>query len=292
MFIAKVANYFGHGGEKKHCGNGSWYLGTISMKLGKHRVVLEQDKSVVTNKMDYKGTIHTSVISVSGVKSYSEGESIVRDICCLLSLASTSQVVAYQYDFEGHTKIISVRGEAMYFRPLLEIHDGKLIKSYLEQVWKNYRKLKRPRKLAEVIDMLTTCELPKLPLEIQLGQIFIILENLKSTYAKYSGIPFIAGYFRVISSPPKQNPKREPTLSFKDLLEKMLIAENMNPRTKRIINLRNEIVHFGLSRKPYESLRKNYEYCHDIVREYLLRILGYSGDFLIYSEACRKIGKI
>jgi len=229
---------------------------------------------------------------VSGVKSYSEGESIVKDICCLLSLASISQVVAYQYDFEGHTKIISVRGEAMYFRPLLEIHDGKLIKSYLEQVWKNYRKLKRPRKLSEVIDMLTICELPKLPLEIQLGQIFIILENLKSTYAKYSGIPFIEGYFRVISSPPKQNPKREPTLSFKDLLEKMLIAENMNPRTKRIINLRNEIVHFGLSRKPYESLRKNYEYCHDIVREYLLRILGYSGDFLIYSEACSKIGKI
>jgi len=61
---------------------------------------------------------------------------------------------------------------------------------------------------------------------------------------------------------------------------------------RRITNLRNEIIHFGLSRKPYTSLRKNYDFCHDIVREYLLRLLGYKGEYLIYSKESMGVGCI
>lgn len=180
----------------------------------------------------------------------------------------------------------------MHFRPLIEIHDGDAVKSYMEQVWTKYRKLKRARKLSEVINMLTTCELPKLPLEVRLGQIFVLLENLKSTFAKQANIPFISGFFRELSNPPKADPKKEKKLSFKELLQRMLATEGMKPRLTRIISLRNEIIHFGLSRKPYKSLKKNYDYCHDIVREYLLRLLGFSGEYLIYSKSSRVCGHI
>lgn len=61
----------------------------------------------------------------------------------------------------------------------------------------------------------------------------------------------------------------------------------MNPRLKQVVRLRNEIIHFGLSRKPYASLRKDYDYCHDIVREYLLRLLCYDGEYLLYSHGAR-----
>ncbi|WP_345427511.1 hypothetical protein [Halioxenophilus aromaticivorans] len=287
MFKAKIANYFGTGSEVKHYQDGSWCLCLIKMKLGKYRVELEQNPSILWNAEQPQGFVETTCISVAGVKTFSEGQSVVLDICYLLSLASMSQVTPYHFEFRGSAKSLSAVGQSMRYRPLLEIHDGSVVKSYLEKVWPNYRKLKRSRKLPEVIDMLTTCELPGLPLEIQLGQMFVILENLKGTFAKYSGIPFVAGFFREISNPPKTNTKKEKQLSFNDLLTKMLAAEGMKPKLKRIIRLRNEIIHFGLSRKPYESLIKNYDYCHDVVREYLLRLLGYSGEYLVYSKACR-----
>ena len=137
--------------------------------------------------------------------------------------------------------------------------------------------------------MLTICELPNLPLEVKLGQMFIILENLKSTYANYSEIPFISGFYRELSIPPKSNPKKEKRLSFENLLSQMLIDVNIKVSLKRIIRLRNEIIHFGLSRKPSSSLNKNYDFCHDVVREYLLKTMGYNGNFWIYSSACRKM---
>ncbi len=290
MFIAHLVNYFGLGVERNHEPDGSWYLTIINLKLGKYRVSLEQDKVVIDNKDRTSGMKHTTVLRVEGVKTYSEGEKVVYDICSLLSLASMSQVRAYHFEFKEINRTVAVVGEAMNFRPLIEVRNGDTVKLYLESVWPTYRKLKRTRKLPEVIDMLTSCELPKIPLEVQLGQIFIILENLKSTYAKYSKIPFIFGFYRELSSPPKPNPKKEKRLSFEYLLNRMFKGVGMTVRMKRIIALRNEIIHFGLSRKPYESLRKNYDFCHDIIREYLLRLLGYKGEYLIYSKSCRAVG--
>lgn len=292
MFKAKITNYFGRGSEAKYNQDGSWSLCLSKMKLGKYRVELEQEPSILENSEPTKGFVETTTISVQGVKSFSEGQSVILDICCLLSLASMSQVRPYYFEFGSSARTVSTVGQAIRYRPLLEIQDGSVVKSYLEKVWPTYRKLKRSRKLREVIDMLTTCQLPGLPLEIQLGQMFVILENLKGTFAKHSGIPFVAAFFREISNPPKPNPKKEKQLSFNDLLTRMLAAEGMKPKLKRIIKLRNEIIHFGLSRKPYESLIKNYDYCHDVVREYLLRLLGYSGEYLVYRKACRATSRI
>ena len=292
MFIASLVNYFGLGCERKICSDGSWSLSFIPCKLGRYRVLIEQDEDVISNKLKPEGMVHTTILKVSGVKSYSEGKKVVSDICSLLSLASMSQVRPYHFKFKNNEERISIVGETMFFRPLIEILDGSAVKSFLESTWSTYRKLKRSRKLGEVIEMLTVCELPKLPLEVQLGQMFIILENLKSTYARYNKIPFINGFYRQLSTPPKSNPSKEPKLSFEALLGKMLRSSGMRPGLKRIVNLRNEIIHFGLSRKPYSSLTRNYEFCHDIVREYLLRLLGYKGKYLIYSKACRVVGYV
>jgi len=292
MFVASLINYFGLGCERKHNPDGSWCLSLIKMKLGKYDVILEQDQSAISMSDRPEGMIHTTTLNISGVRSYSEGEKVVHDICSLLSLAAMSQVRAYHFEFEDKIRHVSDVGECLRFRPLIETVNGDSIKSFIEKSWPKYRRLKRSRKLPEVVDMLTTCELPKLPLEIQLGQIFIILENLKSTYANFSKIPFVKGFYREISDPPKANPKNERRLSFEALLHQMFCDVGMHVSLKRVVNLRNEIVHFGLSRKPYESLRKNYDFCHDIVREYLLRLLGYKGEYLIYSKACRQVGCI
>jgi len=293
MFKAWLVNYFGLGSERKYNPDGSWCLCLIRLKLGKYNVLLEQEGTAIANKRKHpQGTVHTSTLTISGVKSYSEGEKVAHDICSLLSLASMSQVRAYHFEFGDKVKTIAVVGEAMYFRPLIQINNGNAVKLFVESTWSKYRKLKRSRKLPEVIEMLTTCELPKIPLEVKLGQIFIILENLKSTYANYNKVPFKDGFYRELSNTPKSNSKKGKRLSFEILLQKMLKSVGMSPGLKRIIRLRNEIIHFGLSRKPYESLSNNYDFCHDVVREYLLRLLEYKGDYLIYSKASRVVDRI
>ena len=291
MFTAKVANYFGHGNERTDFPNGSWSWNVLSVNVSKYCIRIIQRPNVIANKTKAEGMIYTSDIEVFGVNRYREGERIVNDLCRILSLASFSQVVPFNYNYDGCGRTINISAEAMFFRPLINIKDGKKTQQYIEKVWVKYRKKKNSRKLAEVIEMLTIAELPVQPLEVKLAQIFVVLENLKSTYAKSQKIPFHSGFYRKISSPPKEL-KKEPRYSFNELLTKMFFDVGMKPSLKKILNLRNEIIHFGLSRKPYRSLRKDYDFCHDIVREYLLRFLGYEGNYLLYSHAARSIQEI
>ena len=72
----------------------------------------------------------------------------------------------------------------------------------------------------------------------------------------------------------------------------MLNEVGMKKGLKRIIRLRNEIIHSGLSRKSHRAQFTMYEKIHDIIREYLLRLLKYHGNYLIYSSASNTIAKL
>ena len=273
LFTARVLNYFGQGNTRTDYPGGGWSRNVLCLKLGRYQIRVVQDRNVISNKIKREGQVHTTDIKVTGVKKFEEGVSVVNDICSLLSLASFSQVTPFQYSFSGQGKRFNISAQTMYFRPLIEIMDGNKTQVYLEKIWMSYRKNKRSRKLAEVIRMLTIAELPVQPLEVQLAQMFIVMENLKSTFARKSRIPFCEGFFRNCRRPSKPLYK-QPTIGFETLLTLMFKDVGMNPSLRRVTKLRNEIIHFGLSRKPYRSLIRDYEYCHDVVREYLLRLLG------------------
>lgn len=263
----------------------------VCLKLGRYNVRVIQDREVISNKIKPEGLIYTTDIEISNVKQYQEGERIVYDLCRLLSLASFSQVVPLSYSFSGRGKRLNISAEAMYFRPLIDIKRGNASQVFLEKTWASYRKNKRRRKLAEVIEMLTIAELPVQPLEVKLAQIFIVMENLKGTFAKKNEMPFSKGFFRDNKNPNKPL-HRQPTIGFEALLTLMFKDVGMKPSLRKIVKLRNEIIHFGLSRKPYSSLRNDYDYCHDVVREYLLRLLNYEGEFLLYSKASRSMSSL
>ena len=284
VFTAQVANYLGKGNKRTDYPDGGWSWNLIELRLGRYKACLTQHQDVIRNSIGAGGLVHTTDLEILGVKKFAEGMVLTNDLCRLLSLASFSQVVPLKYSFDGHgSKHLSQNAEAMYFRPLIDIRSGEKSHAYLEKTWTPYRKLKSSRKLAEVIEMLTIAELPIQPLEVKLAQIFITMENLKGTYARSHKIPFVKGWYRRIISP-KKPPNRQPTMSFEELLKEMFQDVGMKPSLRRIIQLRNEIIHFGLSRKPYKSLQKHYESCHDITREYLLRLLGYEGEYLTYSH--------
>ncbi|EEE35154.1 conserved hypothetical protein [Rhodobacteraceae bacterium KLH11] len=291
-FNAQVANFLGHGNVRTDNPDESWSLNVLELKLGRYKVRLTQDREVVANKVKPKGLIYTTDLEILGVKKYTEGETATNDICRLLSLASFSQVTPLECSFDGYGRhLLNLTDQAMYFRPLINIKSGDETQAFLEKTWASFRKKKRSRKLSEVIEMLTIAELPIQPLEIKLAQIFIIMENLKGTYAKANGIPFSKGFFRKVTDPAMPLNK-QPRLNFETLLNSMFEEVGMRPSLKRIIRLRNEIIHFGLSRKPYTSLRKDYDFCHDIVREYLLRLLNYDGKYRLYSHASRTVKEL
>ncbi len=56
-----------------------------------------------------------------------------------------------------------------------------------------------------------------------------------------------------------------------------------SPDLGAIMSLRNEIVHSRISRTPRTHQEEIYESCQDLVREYLLRLLGYTGKFRLFS---------
>jgi hypothetical protein len=284
--IAEAANFFGLGEEVTEYDDGNILRDVINCKLGKYLVCIKQDSDVVLNKVERTGFVKTTTIEVVGITKSSEGKRVIDDICWLLSFASMSHVVPFRFKFNEEVFTPSVGGVAIYFRPTIEIVNGEITRKFLESTWSSYRKLKRSRKLPAAIHMLIVSEHPTQPLESKLAMIFIVLENLKGTYAHYKKIPFVKGYFRKIGKVPKSDPSKERRIYFKELLTEMLLDSGMKASLTRVIALRNEIIHFGLSKKPYDSLIKHHDYCHDLAREYLLRLLGFEGDFWVYSSAC------
>ncbi len=57
-----------------------------------------------------------------------------------------------------------------------------------------------------------------------------------------------------------------------------------SPNLSAIVKLRNEIIHSGISQISFEHQKEIYDNCQDLIREYFLRLLGYTGDFRLYSS--------
>jgi len=171
-------------------------------------------------------------------------------------------------------------GVADFFRPTLDICDGASIKSFVEQTFPNFVSLEESRKLNVVIDYLLQAERQNQPTECRLIFAFVLLENLKDTYAKKRGFLYHKGYFRK----DKDKPNGE-KYSFMALLDLMFREVEMKPELESVKSLRNEIIHSGLSHLPHNEQRAMYEKIHDILREYILRLLGFHGNYCVYSSA-------
>lgn len=104
---------------------------------------------------------------------------------------------------------------------------------------------------------------------LKLATMFILLENLQSSYAREQGYAFKGGRWK--------NPNGDRP-GFRALLEEMLAGENMgSPYLGAVVKLRNEIIHSGVSELPFDEQEEIYCACQDISREYLLRAWGGDG---------------
>lgn len=264
----------------------SWTRDTVEFNCGGQIFVLKQKVNVITGDFsEFRGRFcETSEILVRDVAPDDVPRALaaIDRICWLLSFAGLSRVLCYGHDYPDgsvcrtrHT----VAGVADFFRPTLEIRDATIIKSFVEQTYPTFVRLEKSRKLNVVIDYLLQAERQNQPTECRLIFAFVLLENLKDTYARKIGIPYIKGFFRKGPSAKAQH------YNFEELLHLMFREVRMRRGLKRVIKLRNDIIHSGLSHKSHHQRLAMYEKVHDLLREYILRLLGYHGTYLVYSSA-------
>lgn len=255
----------------------------LQVCLGRWPVtILQTGRAIGTPAREFQDLCtDTTEIIVERVSDKTKGsaERVVDDLCVLLSLAGSSQVRAHSYSFEGRSHSHAIIAQGNFFRPLIDIHDGETVKRFLEECWPSYRRLKRTRKLPAAINYLVAADLHH-SAQIKLLIVFTALECLKATYASHSGIAYYRGRFR---KPTQSSPRKAPPYGLEELLDLMLREVGMRRGLKRAVRLRNAIVHAGLTRHNLRQLSDWYDWCHSLLQEYLVRLLGYHGPYLDYA---------
>ena len=285
-FHAFVANCLMGGDRITQIGK-EWIRDIVELDCGGYQFKFRQKPDVINGNIDqFKGLFaETTEVVASGIRQaqVSKIKAALDRICWLLSFAGGCRVICYGYKYKNGSDLghyTSASGVAQYFRPVFEIRDGKQVKAFVEQTYEAYRRLEKPRKLNAVIDYLAQAERDGQPIEVRLILAFVTLESLKATFAKSQGIPYIKGFFRKL--PKKQGHDGE-KYSFEELLTMMLRQVGMRKGLKRVIQLRNDLIHSGLSRKPHSRQWVLYADIHDLIREYMLRLLGYCGRYTPYA---------
>lgn len=283
---ASVANCLMGGDSITHTGD-SWIRDLVAFDCGGYQFKFRQKPEVINRNFDqYKGTFfETTEVTVADVAEdkVQEVKTAIERICWLLSFAGTCQVVPFEYEYpngSGLTHTFAVLGAAQYFRPVFAISDGTQVKSFVEQTYNQYASLEQPRKLNVIFHYLNQAEAPAQPMEIKLVLVFVALESLKHTFAHSKKITYADGAFR---RPEWKYGERGKTYSFKKLVEMMLEEVGMAHDLASAINLRNDLIHSGLSMEPYNVQSELYADVHDLIREYLLRLLGYRGRYSPYA---------
>lgn len=266
-----------------------WIRDIIEFNCDGRSYIFKQRSEIANSQINqYIGSFCESTEVI--VENIQESEidttlAVIDRICWLLSFASLSRVVRYAHSYPADEKNCvthkqAVMGVSAFFRPTIEIRDGALVKNFVETTYIKFKELESTRKPNVVIDYLLQAERKGQPTECKLLFSFVLLENLKDSYARSKKILYAKGYFRKTANP------KGPKYSFEELLTKMLKEVRMRKGLKRVISLRNEIIHSGLSRKTHKQQWATYERVHDLLREYLLRLIEYKGEYLIYSTAC------
>lgn len=285
---AYVANLLIGGHEVTHLSNDSWVRDIIRFNCNGREFLFRQNLDAISNKIRSPVGIfcETTVVEVENVNPTDLAEILktIKAICWLLSFATQSRVVCYGHDYSDGTSLgerRAVIGVANHFRPVFDFNDSELIKSFIEQTYPFYKQLVEKRKLYAVFEYLYQAERATQPTEIRLLLLFISLESLKDTYARDNAIPYEKGAFRKLKKP---HQKIGRAFTFQELLLKMIRSVNMGKNLQKMVNLRNEIVHSGLSQKSHSEQIQMYEDVQDLLREYILRLLNFRGKYFLYSS--------
>jgi hypothetical protein len=286
-FIANIANCPLIGEHITRFDDRSWCRNIIDLRLGRTRARLIEKPAVARTHTEHEGKrLHTTDLVFAGLPTSRRAWAVEAsaDVGWLLAFAGMrpTAVFGWVHGAAGESFGLTM-GPIHYSHPIVDFSDGAAVRHFIESCWPNYRHLRKARKLRQVFHQLVQTNMPDQPVEYRLLGAVVVLESLKATYARAKGIPYLKNAFRHPTGPGK-NQARARRFEFGELLALMFADVGMQPRLRRLISVRNEIVHFGLSRRPFPRLYKYYGRIQDLIREYLLILLGFRGEYLLFSE--------
>jgi hypothetical protein len=298
-FHAHVANLAGYGEHFSVRSDGRRVRDEYHIQLDDYSIVLKQrDEVLASRDSDLAGSlVETTVASVEGVHDFEEGVALISALCSLLGFAVHSRVVPYGFQFSGQSKRSTVFGQYNSWRP--PFHDAADITEFVERTWTRFKDVRERRALAPLFHMLVTTDLPGTSIEAQIMTAVQCLESIGSYFAlgeaTRTGIQENKKGFFV--------DKDNNNLAFEALLDQTLADVDMSlpPGFETMKRLRNAIVHRGFiresdrvatyifgSRPPgtmFKAMVDTFEQIQDTIREFVLRLLGYQGQYFRYSSA-------
>jgi hypothetical protein len=299
IFRARIVNLPGYGEDSTSHKNGGWTRDKTQLKLGNYAVTIKQRKSALKfDGNEWRGKQHdTSTIFVSKVHSLQEGMAVVDDLCWLLSFAHSSRIQAYHYSYGKRAKGHGVQGTYNEWRPPFHSGVGR-VSDFIQQTWPNYQKLKATRPLSAFIHLIGASDLGDGGLlEAQVSASVQCLESIKSYFALTEG-----ARYKITEANDGQFLRGKKVMSFEKLLKLTLedVGMKLPSSFETIRRLRNALVHRGFIRETdnvtkfifnttpargmHGAMFGVMEDAHDILREFMLRLLGYKGKWCAYSH--------
>lgn len=226
--------------------NGRVYRDTTELSLGRRSIKIVQSPEILRERAQkFRGeAVYTTTIVVRDVEAAERAEvgEMLTGLSFLLSFATSSQVAFYGWSHEEEPRLSerwATVAHTGFIRPVFDLHSGETVRKYLESTWQKYQRLEESRQLRAAIDLYVLSETRSLPDELKLATMFILLENLKSTFASEQGYNFVNEFYIKPSGD---------RWSFRGLLEEMLQDVGISAADlQAIVNLRNEIIHSGIS---------------------------------------------
>lgn len=267
--------------------DGSSVRNVIRLQLDGRRIELVQAPELFgSNKSELRGhQVETTTLVVKdAAEDVPAALDLANGIASLLSVAMCSEVRVCAYDHpeaNPSRKVWAVVGNTWRFCPTIETGDGARVREFLEQCWPQYMLLREERILDVVFDYYVVSQKPGYPIELRLITSFVLLENLKHSFAKQAGYPFLKGRFRPRGATLERLGKD--VLGFERLLREMLRGVGMTNPLVSIVKLRNELIHSGVASLTFEEHQAILSDAQDLIREYLLRLLNYRGPYIPYS---------
>lgn len=271
-FFAHIANCLIGGTQFERDGSH-----TLRLDIQNKQIEVIQRPELFQN-INLRDSFHGKQVKTTKVIVFNVGEdelenvrSMIYSLCNILSFITCSQVVFYGQEYPKNTSFWAVIGKTNIYRNIIEIKDGRIVQEFIQTVWENFTSVKKVRKLDMIFDYIHNANYPGSTVESKLIFSFVTLESLKHTYAKSKGIPFKNKHFR------KPNNK---SYSFIELLECMFQEVGITFRNKKNIkNLRDEIIHSGISQFDFNYNYNVFNDIQNLIRQYLIKLLGYQKNF-------------
>jgi len=285
-YRAQIGNLLAKGEEFTSYGNASRRDATVIKFRGRRFQLTRTEKTFALGYEHLREQrAHTHDLTIDDVKvdGLAAVRALVIELCELLGLATSSQVVFLGDDFQSAHFRPDSKGVATKWHPA--ITDEGQLHRFIDATWPRYHRLRRQRRLNEVLHISRMAGPEGTPIELRLLLAFWALESLKASYAQFVGHRYSRGKWRDVSPPPKAHLWNYPQLDFEVLIREMFGAVKLRRSLPAVIKMRNQIVHNGVSRLPSAEQERIQNYAHGLIREYLFRLLGYVGPYRDFEDA-------